>query len=176
MLYFTSDLHLGHENVIRYSGRPFKNAKEMDSTLIANWNARVQDKDEIYVVGDFSFHPPHTTESIYNALNGKKHLVRGNHDKQPTLRLPWVSQSDLKVVKYDSEKIILCHYSMRVWASSHHGSWMLYGHSHGNLSEPKGKTFDVGVDSHDYYPWSFTEVKAKMDTKAFEKVDHHDVR
>lgn len=176
MVWFTADLHLGHENVIRYTGRPFKNAKEMDSTLIANWNARVQDKDEIYVVGDFSFHPHRVTESIYNALRGHKHLIRGNHDTQPVTRLPWVSQSDIREVKHAGEKIILCHYSMRVWKGSHRGTWMLYGHSHGNLLEPKGKTFDIGVDSHNFYPWSFDEIKAKMDKKEFEKVDHHDER
>lgn len=30
--FLTSDLHLGHKNIIRYCSRPFSSLKEMDDT------------------------------------------------------------------------------------------------------------------------------------------------
>jgi calcineurin-like phosphoesterase family protein len=65
----------------------------------------------------------------------------------------------------DKKTIALCHYSMRVWRNSFHGSWHLYGHSHGMLPENESLSFDVGVDCWDFYPVSIEEVKAKMATK-----------
>jgi calcineurin-like phosphoesterase family protein len=70
---------------------------------------------------------------------------------------------------FDGDKkqlIALCHYAMRVWKNSFHGSWHLYGHSHGMLPEiPESLSFDVGVDCWDFYPVSIEEIKAKMATK-----------
>ena len=52
MIYFTSDLHLGHNSVIALCHRPFSSTEEMDETLIANWNAKVRGNDKVYIVGD----------------------------------------------------------------------------------------------------------------------------
>ena len=57
--------------------------------------------------------------------------------------------------------ITLCHYAMRVWNKSHFDAWHLYGHSHACLGSV-GKSLDVGVDNHDFFPWSFDEVKDYM--------------
>jgi len=52
---------------------------------------------------------------------------------------------------------------MRVWRSDFRGSWHLYGHSHGNLTDLEDRLcFDIGVDSHDFYPLSYDEIKAIM--------------
>jgi hypothetical protein len=67
-IWFTSDLHLGHENVIRYAGRPFKDAAQMDEAIITNWRDRVKPGDDIYVVGDFSFHRTEKTKEILRSL------------------------------------------------------------------------------------------------------------
>jgi calcineurin-like phosphoesterase family protein len=70
------------------------------------------------------------------------------------------------------QRIDLCHYAFRTWNYSHKGSWHLYGHSHGTLPEIETSlSFDVGVDSWDFYPVSFDEVAAKMATKRFEPID-----
>jgi len=81
MIYFTADTHLGHKNVIEYSTRPFINAEEMDEVLIKNWNSLVQPCDEVYHLGDFSFHKPAKTAALLNKLNGQKYLIQGNHDR-----------------------------------------------------------------------------------------------
>ena len=54
MIYFTSDLHFGHDNIIRHTGRSFENAEEMDRILIKKWNQTVSSRDEVYILGDFT--------------------------------------------------------------------------------------------------------------------------
>ena len=41
MIWFTSDLHLGHAKVLDFAGRPWDTIDEMNDALIANINARV---------------------------------------------------------------------------------------------------------------------------------------
>ena len=53
--YFTADVHFGHKNIITYSARPFGSVEEMDETIIANWNYRVRDNDDVWIVGDLMF-------------------------------------------------------------------------------------------------------------------------
>jgi len=47
MIYFTSDLHLGHNAVIRMCERPFENAEEMNKVLTNNTNARAHKNDTL---------------------------------------------------------------------------------------------------------------------------------
>lgn len=81
MIFFTSDLHLSHANVIKYDNRPFKTVEEMDTTLINNWNSVVKDGDLVYVLGDFGFAPLGRIKELLDALNGTKYLILGNHDR-----------------------------------------------------------------------------------------------
>ena len=80
-VFFTSDLHLGHANVIRYDNRPFSSVEEMNEELIKRWNAKVGKGDVVYVLGDFIWHTDKKPEDILWALNGMKILIRGNHDR-----------------------------------------------------------------------------------------------
>jgi calcineurin-like phosphoesterase family protein len=57
--------------------------------------------------------------------------------------------------------IVLCHYSMQAWELSNHGSWHLFGHTHGRL-KGIGMSFDVGVDCTDFVPLSLDQVVEKM--------------
>ena len=81
MIWFTSDLHLGHRAAINMCGRPFENVEEMNEILIRNFNSCVKKNDTVYILGDFSFASPEETRKILEKLNGKKHLIIGNHDK-----------------------------------------------------------------------------------------------
>lgn len=80
MIYFTSDLHLGHANIINHCKRPFSSVDEMDERLISMWNARVQPNDTVYILGDLIFRSAAAPESYLSRLRGKKHLILGNHD------------------------------------------------------------------------------------------------
>jgi calcineurin-like phosphoesterase family protein len=79
MLYFTSDHHFWHTNIIKYCNRPFVSVEEMNEALIQNWNDLVLPEDEVYYLGDFSM-AARPVEIYTSRLNGIKYLVPGNHD------------------------------------------------------------------------------------------------
>lgn len=172
MIWFTADTHFGHAAVIRHSRRPFESVEAHDAALIANWNAIVRKGDTVYHCGDFAWHDPTHYRSL---LSGQIHLVKGNHDRlKAGAEAAFVTVSDIKKVKIGVQKIYLCHYAMRVWNCSHYGSWQLYGHSHGSLSDdPRARSLDVGVDCHGYAPVSFDRVSELMALKNYTPVDHH---
>ena len=81
MIYFTSDLHFGHSNIMKFHPcfRPFSSVEAMDRALIRLWNDRVNPCDTVYNIGDLSFHKDmQTSISIFSKLNGKHVLVLGN--------------------------------------------------------------------------------------------------
>lgn len=80
-IWFTSDTHFGHSNIITYCSRPFRDAEEMDATLIANWNKRVSPRDTVYHLGDIWLTNKLRASSIHAQLNGSITLIRGNHDR-----------------------------------------------------------------------------------------------
>ena len=184
-IWFTSDTHFGHKNIIRFAERPFQDVEEMDAMLIKNWNEVVDYQDDVYHLGDFSLTDPARTGQIIDQLNGNIHLIKGNHEKSVLKKASikdkfcWVKDYyELKVDDDDArggqQLIVLLHYAMRVWNKSHHGSWQLYGHSHGSLDDDyHSLNFDRGVDSHSYYPISYNDVKRMMKKKDWQPIDHH---
>jgi calcineurin-like phosphoesterase family protein len=181
MIFFTSDTHFYHKNIIKYSNRPFADVYEMNEALIYNWNKTVSKNDTVYHLGDFVYGRMATerdVRKIFNELNGYKCLIVGNHDSKMAFDLSWgwiKDYHELYVNKThsDRQKIILSHYSFRTWNGAGRGSWMLYGHSHGSLPQPPGKTFDVGVDCQNYTPISYDEVEERMNKVPTFAEDHH---
>lgn len=80
MIYFVSDTHFYHQNVIDFEKRPFKTVEQMNETIINNWNSVVGKDDTVYHLGDFGFGNKTKLIKIGEMLNGKKHLIVGNHD------------------------------------------------------------------------------------------------
>ena len=173
-IFFTGDQHWFHDNIIKYTQRPFQDVEEMHEELILRHNAVVGKNDVVIHLGDFSFAPPEKTRSIFKRLNGQHHLVLGNHD-HPGNGDFFRSRNDyLELVVHDvgeKQLIICCHYAFQVWNKSHHGSWHVHGHSHGKLPA-QGKRQDVGVDTHDYYPYSFRQLKEIMDLLAISEFEY----
>ena len=150
----------------------------MDEVLIHNWNERVSVDDIVYHLGDVSFRSPQQTVRTLARLNGTIHIILGNHDKtirkSSAVRERFESVSELLEIDISKQHIVLCHYAMRTWNRSHHGSWHLYGHSHGNLTDdPNARSMDVGVDPNDYCPVHVDEIARHMKKKDFRAVDHH---
>ena len=181
-IWFTSDHHWGHANIIRFSQRPFADVEEMNEALIENWNRLVEAGDTVYHLGDIFWMPVPAAKQIRERLNGRLCLVRGNHDKTADSMkeaFEWIK--DYYELKVDDaaapegrRRIVLCHYAFRVWNKPHHGAWHLYGHSHCSLPDaPNSLSFDAGVDCHDYAPISYARVTEIMATKQFVPVDHH---
>jgi len=80
-IWFTSDHHFGHANVIKYCRRPFESLHHMHRVLIDKWNAVVADGDVVYHLGDFAMGDPALWFQYCQALHGTKILIRGNHDR-----------------------------------------------------------------------------------------------
>jgi len=133
----------------------------MDDTIIRNWNSVVKHEDVVYHLGDFAFNNP---TYYLKQLYGKIYILPGSHDKNlSNVQLPIVilTPEGLKDEYGNERKIILCHYSMRSWPLSHYASWHLWGHSHNKL-EPYGLSFDVGMDTNNFFPYSLDEIIEKM--------------
>lgn len=160
--FFTSDLHFGHENIIKLCNRPYQSTPDMDEILISNWNNRVRNSDIVYVLGDFAW--KHIHEPYLKKLNGRKILIRGNHDESYQYEhASWHAIYDLHELYLNKHSLVLCHYAMRTWKGRNRGSLHLYGHSHGRMPADS-QSCDVGVDCWDYKPVSFEEIKARLDT------------
>ena len=182
-IWFTADTHFNHENIVEYSNRPFRDLDHMTEQLILNWNRRVAKGDIIYHLGDFALswgkkHQP-VIDGILSQLHGQKWLITGNHDRDEVKNSPhWVKVLPYHEIKVDrggkhKQRIVLFHYSLRVWNQMHRGSWMLFAHSHGNLPRPPGRTKDVGVDPNNQRPISIDEVEAEIGHLPIETYDHH---
>lgn len=173
-IFFTADHHFGHANIIKFSERPFESMEEMNEELIKRWNEKIAKDDMVYHLGDVSLGKPDFTKEILERLNGKIHLIKGNHEYSALRvqdRFEWIKDYHELYIEDEEatagkRKIILFHYAMRTWNASHHGVWQLYGHSHGTLSDDENAlSIDIGVDCHNFYPISYEEVKEIMKKK-----------
>jgi calcineurin-like phosphoesterase family protein len=182
-VWFTSDQHWNHSNIIRYCNRPFDDVVEMDKAMIERWNERVTNQDIVYHLGDFTMNGITQFSFIFNQLHGKHiHLVPGGHDKVWLKRLNGMYPGRLSILPQLCElklagvpPITLCHYPMLSWEKSHYGALHLHGHSHGTVGcikasgdiqlppgEHKGFRVDVGVDCWDFYPVTLEQIMDRV--------------
>ena len=161
-IFFTSDEHFGHRNIIKYTGRPFDTVEEMDEELIDRFNRTVSKNGFTIHGGDFCLGSREYKEvkrRYIDRLNGEHFFILGSHDI-------WLNNKACDIVELRRNGVIIvtCHYALRTWAASHYNSYHLYGHSHGNLPSI-GKSYDIGVDNTNFYPVSFTDILTIMETK-----------
>lgn len=76
-IWFTSDTHFSHYNIIQFCNRPYENVHDMNIELMMNWNEMISPEDIVYHLGDYSFFPVMRPEY----LNGTIILIQGNHDR-----------------------------------------------------------------------------------------------
>lgn len=162
--FFTADCHFGHAAIIGHCARPFSSVEAMDRAMVERWNGVVGPRDTVWVVGDFA-HGPKATDyrlaRIFGALNGSKHLIRGNHDKAEVEALPWSSIRDMGVVSVQGQAVFMCHYPMRSWPGAYHGALHVFGHTHGTLRDTN-RSVDVGVDRWDFFPVTLDRIRERM--------------
>lgn len=175
--FWTADLHFGHENIIRYSHRPWSTVAAMDAGPVARWNDVVDDDDEVWVLGDVAMGP--IVESLAHVadLRGRKVLVAGNHDRcwhgHGDRALPWVEryldagfaeivQGTVPVRIGDLDVEVLAgHFPYE--GDSHdedrftdhrpvdEGAWLVHGHVHERW-QVEQRQVNVGVDVWDWRP------------------------
>ena len=170
--FFTADTHFDDEFAVPYFSRPFQSVDEMNAVMVERWNQIVSDGDLVYHLGDFTTKGLNHFTKWVNLLNGNIRVLPGNMDElwlpgfvpnQKVLVLPpliSVAFEQFRTVG-GPQLIVLCHYSLQVWERSKHGSWHLFGHTHGKL-KGIGQSFDVGVDCTDFAPLSLDQVAEKM--------------
>lgn len=134
-VFFTADLHFGHKNAMAFDNRPFNDIESHDATLITRWNNKVGIDDDVYILGDISWHNSTKTIEILKQLNGNLHLIKGNHDakllKNRDLRKMFVEICDYKELDIvDGKILVLCHYPIPCFKNHYYGSYHFYGHVH----------------------------------------------
>lgn len=186
--FFISDLHIGHSNVIKFDGRPFRDVDEMHVEIIKRWNSVVDDDDEVYYMGDLCMKDSDTAKWVMHSLKGKIHYIMGNHDRDRVIksmdRFEHIHEYGTEIMVKDDtivggyQQIIMSHYPILSWNRAHYGSWMLHGHTHQSLTKDKSydwyykrKVMDVSCNGIDYTPISYQKVKKIMDKK--ETSFHH---
>lgn len=187
MIYFTSDLHLGHDNAIAFTNRPFSDLEDMNQTLIRNINDTVAADDELWILGDFSYKiKREEVRTLRRQISCRHvHLVYGNHDRDYASDHIFQSVQYYKELKTDYGRVVLFHYPILEWSAAHYGSIHLHGHIHStgayneeNLKKkfddrlPYGhaakhddlglRIYDVGVDANDYRPISLARIAELM--------------
>jgi len=188
-IFFSSDWHLDHANIIKYDKRPFKNTDEMNHTILGNVCRVLHPGDTLYYLGDFALtRSQNAMEGHMKALaltGANLFFLKGNHDKSDTIKLynkygtylgeqKKIRIPTLETYGPSEQEIVLNHYAMRVWDKSHRGCWHLYGHSHHTLPDLSDSlSFDVGINGWDYQLVSYDDVARKMATKTYKPVDHH---
>lgn len=180
MIWFTSDTHFNHSRIIELSSRPFADAADMEETLVANWNARVQPTDLVYHLGDFAMHPRDEIPRILARLNGQIVLVDGNHDHKRTLAYFPEAVHRLDAVidgvavhmvhnpaqAHPSEgQIVLCGHVHEKWAHQKRGSTIpaddVQDHAYRSEAFVAGTDYyNVGVDVRDFRPVTLAEILA----------------
>lgn len=163
-IYFIADTHFSDENIIRYENRPFQNAAEMNQELITKWNNAVKDNDIVYILGDLGANK--NEFPILNQLNGKKYLVKGNHDQHSNQYY-----RDAGFIEVYDKPIILNDF----WILSHEPMYVnnnmpyanIFGHIH---NSPMFKTYSsqhycVSVERTNYTPIAMDEVIKKVQSQ-----------
>ena len=176
-IFFTSDTHFCHANIIKLCGRPFNDVHEMNETLIDNWNKTVGPNDIVYHLGDFCFAGSAAWHSLLGQLNGRIHLIVGNHDEK-NLRQGYeklfesiVPQARLFIEGYN---VYLNHYPFMCYPGYKPYTIQLFGHIHSSHNKFDGldaaiakkslqpSQYDVGVDWNNFTPISWREVIEKI--------------
>jgi len=166
MIYFTADTHFFHKSIIGCCDRPFESVEEMNQVLARNWNSVVAKRDEIYILGDFAYRAKAgEVNRLLASLNGRKYLIKGNHDDflEDNGFVPsafeWVK--DYYVLRHERRKFVLFHYPILEWDGFFHDAIHLYGHVHNNgtsIEQHERFSLNVGVDVNDFLPVSIKTV------------------
>ena len=165
-LWFLSDTHLGHANIIRYCNRPFKTLEEMDSTIINNWNQRVKKDDMVLFVGDFCFTKSSEASNSYknafvhyrNQLNGNIIFIKGNHDKNNHIK----SVIENMTIIYGGQRIFLTHNPMYANPKIYLN---LCGHVHDKYKIKRMDDYiiiNLSVEQWGYKPIAINEILAAI--------------
>lgn len=182
--FFTADTHFGDPHVLRHGRAHHGTVEAHDAALIAAWNAVVGPEDTVWHLGDFAVEASRERcAAIFSQLRGVKRLVRGNHDSNRILDLPWAeppvesARLTLADATGRSRRLFLSHYAHRAWPGLWRETLHLFGHSHGWLPDTS-RSCDVGVDACDGRPVGLDAILTRLERAelAPEELARHGMR
>lgn len=166
-VWFISDTHFDHANIIKYCSRPFKSAKEMNATIGRNWNNTIAPTDIAYFLGDMAFGRGSRKPRWWPQwLNGKIIWIKGSHDRgiRPSSTIKGIVRVvNSFVISCDSTVFMLVHDAFDATLSGWHG-WIIHGHTHNSRShiDVVRKRVNVSVEVIGYKPVSLAEIVRRI--------------
>ena len=167
-IFWTGDWHLYHKNMLDYCKEPFKNIKEKHKVLMTNYNQTVRNEDTCYFIGDIAMVGPSMWEhikGIITKLNGRKHLVFGNHDEfkwQRYLDVGFTSVHSAHWMTLDGFNLVMAH-DPAVYCALNPDTILICAHVHTLFrSLPKQKVINVGINMWDYKPVNFDQIRKEL--------------
>lgn len=130
---YIADMHFDHDDIIAYDNRPFDSAEEMNEAMIRRWNSVVGQSDLTWILGDFCAGDGERWRTILTRLNGRKALIRGNHDDPAAVeavRDLFEDVADYREIADKGRRVVLCHYPIPAFRDHYMGWFHLYGHVH----------------------------------------------
>ena len=180
-LYWTSDTHWNHKNIMQYCERPFSSVEEMNETMVRNWNSVVDSDAIVFHLGDFAFGTIAQWEEVRSRLNGTIHLILGNHDfhtythYRERLEKMFESVTMQQVIEVGKHKIWMNHYPFLTFAGIYcekNPSYQFFGHVHlksksrgadtSRLQYALPTQYDVGVDLNNFTPVAFDTIRERI--------------
>ena len=178
MLFFTSDWHFCHDREFIWKPRGFSNIEDMNEAIISRHNETVNPNDDVYVLGDLMLCDDKKGLDYVRRMNGRLHIITGNHDHEKRqklyLSLPNVVEVvDAKYLRFGGLNFLLCHYpadtSNLDKVPLERMLFCIHGHTHQKESLLLPNIYHGGVDSWDCYPVSGERIVADL-TKANSKI------
>jgi calcineurin-like phosphoesterase family protein len=184
-IFVTSDLHFNHNREFVWKVRGFNAIDEMNETIVKNWNATVGKDDHVYVLGDLCLGGGDLSvlaanKMLIESLNGKLHIIRGNHDTESRVRMYETCANvvdDVKwadMLRYKGYHFYLSHFPTLTGnlekETLKQCTCNLFGHTHQttNFHLDMPYLYHVGVDSHNCYPVSLDNIIQEMKAKVKE--------
>lgn len=166
--YITSDIHFSHRRIMEFcpDSRPFKDVEEMDQKIIEIWNSMINPEDLTYILGDVAFCNAEKASKLVNRLNGRKVLIRGNHDSKTSKDQRFLdcfeNVRDYLRFVHNGHLIVLFHYPIFEWDQMHRGSIHFHGHLHARPTGIDGRIFDVAMDGNNCIPYNMDDLIQEM--------------
>lgn len=184
-LWFTSDLHFGHKNVIKFCNRPFQDVNEMNEKLIENWNSVVGENDIVFILGDtFWFNDSRAIKRCFQRLKGIIYVIPGNHDNfesyhrlsdEPRVILcediteVFLEFADKTLYPKKICELCLSHLPLSTWPHRENGSINFFGHIHSQPDKTEGVDQDLLLHKNqcdvgtDYWNYNLVEFKTLLE-------------
>lgn len=151
--FIIGDNHFGDPRILRYCRSDmFNTVTEMDNYMLTKWNDTVKAKDIVFINGDLSRYTEESDYKFIQNLNGKKILIRGNHDTMSDdiyLRNGIFKVYDYPIM-YDF--LLISHVPFFVNDNTPFANVYAHIHNNRNYNKYSANGYCTSVEVNDYIP------------------------